>query len=171
MSAIHFDDHPEFTPNLTPRQIFEQGAFGGTYYRSIHSRVTGLDYDDQQWREFPFLQDLDPKLLNQPCTAFNVNINKYKAKSGTTLEYWEEKGWIVAQDPYGWVQWYCRFYMGRRSEDDERQIKRWLNFAGPTGRFRKQLENAVAAAGTTLDDPSIKPVVRQGLHQWAFELA
>lgn len=168
--AIYFPDHPEFQPNLTPRQIFEQGAFGGTYFRAIHSQITGKDYDNLQWQEFPFLRDLDPKLLNKSMSEFDVNINKYGVKSGTTLQYWEEKGWIVEQDPYGWVQWYCRFWMGRRSDDDARQIKRWLNFAGPNGRFRKQLQNAVNAAGTTNFDSSIKPVVRQGLHQWAFEL-
>ena len=47
------------------------------------------------------------------------------------------------QDPYGWVQWYCRFYKGRRIPDDERQIKRWLAFAGPKGRFKKRLINMI----------------------------
>jgi len=38
------------------------------------------------------------------------------------LQAWETSGWIVQQDPFGWFQWYCRFYVGRRSLDDDRQI-------------------------------------------------
>ena len=45
--TVIFADHPEFTPNLSPREIFEQGAFGGTYWRKIHSGVTNQDYQDQ----------------------------------------------------------------------------------------------------------------------------
>ena len=29
---IHFDDYPDFTPNLTPEKIFRLGSFGGTYW-------------------------------------------------------------------------------------------------------------------------------------------
>ncbi len=35
-----FKDHPEFIPNLTPRQIFKMGSFGGTYFRPIYSSIT-----------------------------------------------------------------------------------------------------------------------------------
>ena len=37
---IKFDDYPDFTPNLTPRQIFLLGSFGGTYWRPIYSQIT-----------------------------------------------------------------------------------------------------------------------------------
>lgn len=93
----------------------------------------------------------------------NIRLNKYKVHSGTTLEDWENSGWIQAQDPYGWVQWYCEFYSGRRSEDDKRQIQRWLNFAGPKGRFKKRLISMIKDRGTTYDDASVSPVIRQGL--------
>ena len=124
MKYVTFSDHPEFTPNLTPREIFLLGSFGGTYWRPIFSSVTGKSYMDQ-WKEFPFLIDIDPNLMSLPWSKYDKDINRFKVKVGTTLEYWEKKGWIHPQDPYGWVQWYCRFYMGRRSLDDERQIKRW----------------------------------------------
>lgn len=169
--TIVFADRPEFTPNLTPRQIFEQGAFGGSYWRKLHSAVTKLVYENM-WVEIPDLQLMvmnDPtkrQLLDSPVQ--NSMVNKYGVKAGSDLEEWESKGWIVAQDPYGWVQWYCRFYYGRRSPDDARQIDRWLKFAGPRGRFRRNLINQVVNRHTTYDDRSVSPVIRQGLHQWAY---
>ena len=57
---------------------------------------------------------------------------------------WEEKGWIDAQDPYGWFQWYCRFFVGRRTTDDARQIGRGMGVMGPKGRFRNQLIGKIA---------------------------
>lgn len=34
---LKFEDYPEFKPNLTPRQMFLLGAFGGNYWRDIKS--------------------------------------------------------------------------------------------------------------------------------------
>ena len=39
-----FNDHPEFTPNLSPFEVIKQGGFGGTYYRPIFSGVTKKEY-------------------------------------------------------------------------------------------------------------------------------
>ena len=83
---------------------------------------------------------------------------------------WESKGWMREQDPYGWVQWYCRFFKGRRSPDDERQIGRWKSFAGPKGRFRIQLMNRIISKEGTHDDEGISPVIRQSLQHWAYRL-
>lgn len=101
--------------------------------------------------------------------------------SGTSLGYWEKQGWINFIDPYGWVQWYCRFYNGRRSPDDTRQIDRWDKIAGEkSGRWRKNLQNKITKVAKTakldkndprvLNDYSISPVIRQLLLQWAFAL-
>jgi hypothetical protein len=183
--TIVFSDHPEFTPNLTPRQIFRLGSFGGTYWRNIFSGVNSRDYSDQHL-EFSAYRTTDFDENGKPydCTWWegipaemlsssdcNLARNKYKVHSGTSLAYWESKGWINAQDPYGWVQWYCRFYSGRRSADDERQIARWLAFAGPMGRFRKRLETMCKRAGKKKTDSSVSPVIRQGLQHWGFILS
>ncbi len=162
--TIIFPDHPEFTPNLTPYEMFAQGAFGGTYWRPIKSGVTKKSYSGMHKKYF---DDIPEELLCS--TVCDPHKNKYGVVSGTSLRYWESKGWIKAQDPYGWVQWYCEFYYGRRSEDDERQISRWLAFAGPgRGRFRQRLIGMIKAAKKSYDDPTVSPVIRQGLHQWAF---
>lgn len=169
---IFFSDHPEFNPNKTPKEMFQSGVFGGTYFRPIHSSITGKDYKDQHL-EFPksWWTGLNIKkyVTSSSC---DISINKYGAKSGMSLDYWEKKKWIVAQDPYGWVQWYCRFYQGRRSSDDDRQIKRWIGVAGKNGRFMRWLVTDILKKGgkTHINDISISPAKRQGLLQWAYEI-
>ena len=37
-------DYPEFQPNLTPREIFTRGSFGGGYWRPINSGVLKKNY-------------------------------------------------------------------------------------------------------------------------------
>ena len=77
---------------------------------------------------------------------------------------------IFLQDPYGWFQWYCRFYQGRRTEDDERQIGRWKRCAGETGRWKNNLISKIAKAGCAWDNYGVSPVVRQTLQHWAYQL-
>ena len=45
--------------------------------------------------------------------TYNAEVNRYKVKCGASLESWQQSGWIKSQDPYGWFQWYCRFYQVR----------------------------------------------------------
>ena len=100
-----------FKPNKTPIEIIKEGAFGGTYFRDIYSNINGKWYQNS-WKEF------DKKLY--ASSYYDINVNKYKVKCSTLLRFWENKGWIHKQDPYGWFQWYCRYYLGRRSSDDDR---------------------------------------------------
>ena len=98
-------------------------------------------------------------------------LNKYKKKAGLSLKEWHDFGWIHKQDPYGWIQWYCEFYDGRRSPDDNRQINRWIKFAGETqGRWNKNLMNKIIKSDTTFDDFTISPIIRQSLQHWAYQL-
>ena len=39
-TEIQFTDSKDFRPNLTPREIFSLGSFGGTYWRPIYSSIT-----------------------------------------------------------------------------------------------------------------------------------
>ena len=116
---------------MTPRQIFKLGSFGGTYWRPINSSVTGKSYKNVH-KKYPksWWKGIKDECLTKPWKNYDIKINKYGVKVGTTLEYWQDKNWISETHPYGWMQWYCDFYNGERSEDDERQIKRWKNTAG-----------------------------------------
>ena len=170
---IFFSDYPEFRPNLTPREMFKLGSFGGTYWRPIKSKF----YDNElknQHKKYPksWWKDIPDDHLTRPFDKYDVKINKYGKKVGTTLPFWEKKGWMREQDPYGWVQWYCEFYLGRRSKDDVRQIDRWKKLAGPNGRFRKWLVTQVLKKGTKKDwnNHSISPAIRQTLQHWAYKL-
>jgi len=161
-----FKDFPDFTPNLKPFEVLEMGSFGGTYFRPIFSSITKEYYVDV-WKELPdfWFENLPDNYFKSE--VYDENINKYKVKCGSDLSIWENSGWINPQDPYGWFQWYCRFYCGRRTPDDDRQIKRWLHLAGPKGRMRKRFLNL--ANENTYFDPTFMPAVRQSLIHWAFE--
>ena len=103
----HF--HPDFKPQLTPKQMLELGVFGGRYMTDCAKEFPADWFDDAKLCH----EQHDPKL-----NFFGVNASQ-------PLSVWREKGWIYEEDPRGWFQWYCRYYMGRRCPDDERQIKRW----------------------------------------------
>jgi len=167
-----FDDVPDFRPNRTPKEVLQAGSFGGTYFRPIYSSVTKKNYGPEVYKELPedWLKGLNIK-TQVASPNYDVNKNKFKVKCGGSLEMWETSGWMVEQDPYGWFQWYCRFFQGRRSDDDERQIGRWQRCAGVKGRWRNNLVTKVFhSKAQRFDDPAISPVVRQTLLHWAYEL-
>lgn len=166
-----FSDYPEFRPNLSPREIFKLGSFGGTYWRPIYSSITKKEYKNV-YNKFPksWFKGISEDWLSRDWNNYDRNINKYKIKVGTTLGFWEHKHWINHYDPYGWVQWYCNFFMGRRCPDDDRQIKRWLQTAGPNSRFRIWLCNQIKKNKKKYNDYSTSPAIRQTLQHWAYQL-
>lgn len=101
---------------------------------------------------------------------YDVGKNKYGVKCGGDLHMWESSGWMSKEDPYGWFQWYCRFYLGRRTDDDARQVGRGNRCFGPTGRWRISLCNKINRAGRSFDDVTVSPVVRQTLQHWGYRL-
>jgi hypothetical protein len=103
----HF--HPEFEPDLSPKEMLAMGIFGGKYMTDCASEFPS------DWFEHA---KLSPEGSNPKLNYFGVGASK-------SLAYWREKGWIYHEDPRGWFQWYCRYYLGRRCIDDDRQIKRW----------------------------------------------
>lgn len=101
---------PEFTPELSPKQMLALGVFGGKYMTDCK-------------REFP--RDWFARAKLSPRKK-NPTLNYFGVDASQPLSVWRKKGWIHPQDPRGWFQWYCRYYMGRRlPAEDARQIKRW----------------------------------------------
>ena len=169
--CYYFSDYPEFKPNLSPKQMFNMGSFGGTYWRPIYSSVTNKNYKDMH-KKYPasWWKGLNDKHLTNE--KYDKKINKYNVKVGTSLEFWEDKGWIKESHPYGWVHWYCDFFMGKRCEDDERQIKRWQALASTKGRFMRFLVTQIMKKGTKKDwdNKDISPKIRQVLQHWGYKL-
>lgn len=171
-----FQDHPEFRPNLTPEEVIRRGSFGGTYFRPISSSVTGQSYTSEEaMHGLPakWFKGLD---VGRMVTSkeYNDDVNTYKVSCGQGLREWEASGWISSYDPYGWFQWYCRFYLGRRCPDDERQIKRGLGVMGDKGRWKRFLINKCLQSQLPLEEAlanrDISPKVRQLLQHWGYEV-
>ena len=166
--SIFFADYPEFRPNISPREMFVLGSFGGTYWRPIYSKITKKHYKNVHKKYKSWWKNIPESHLSSP--NYNKDINKYKCKVGTSLEFWEGKHWITPYNPYGWVHWYCDFYRGRRCPDDERQIKRWLGMAGPKGRFMRFLVTQILKKRGNYKDETISPKIRQVLQHWGYKL-
>ena len=167
----YFKDYPEFTPNISPEEMFRYGSFGGTYWRPIKSKFfkgelknKHLKYPKSWWDKIP------DNHMTLPFNKYDETVNKYGVKVGSTLEDWEKKDWIVKIHPYGWVQWYCDFFIGERGPDDERQIKRWQEIAGENGRFRKFLITIIQNSKGKWNDHNISKKIRQTLLHWGYEL-
>jgi len=136
--------HPDFQPQLTPGQMLELGVFGGKYMTDCAA-------------EFP--QSWFAKAKLSP-NGHDASLNFFCVTASKPLAYWQQKGWIASIDPRGWFQWHCRYYMGRRSPDDERQIKRWKAMRRHVAQLRKNCEPW---------DHSCRPKQRQALLQWAYD--
>jgi hypothetical protein len=137
--------HPEFRPELTPIQMLRLGVFGGRYMTDTR-------------KEFPASwfrgAKLSPKISDPALNYFGVDASQ-------SLAEWRRKGWIHPDDPRGWFQWYCRYYMGRRMpEEDRRQIKRWKAIR----RHLAQIRN-----NCTEGDFTCRRRQRQALLHWAYD--
>ncbi|HYL26883.1 MAG TPA: hypothetical protein VEW74_03550 [Candidatus Nitrosotalea sp.] len=134
----------DFAPQLTPKEMLQLGVFGGRYMTDCRA-------------EFPASWFARAKLSPQ---CHDPRLNYFGVNASQPLSEWRRKGWIHPQDPRGWFQWYCRYYMGRRSEDDARQIGRWRAMARHAAQIR-----AHCAPG----DLDCRRRQRQALLHWAYD--
>jgi hypothetical protein len=134
----------EFTPELTPKQMLRLGVFGGRYMTDCRA-------------EFP--KDWFRGARLSPGHR-DARLNYFRVHASQSLAVWRRNGWIRPQDPRGWFQWYCRYYMGRRSRDDRRQIRRWRAIRRHVAALRKNCEPR---------DLSCRRRQRQALLHWAYD--
>ncbi len=135
---------PDFSPELTPAQMLELGVFGGKYMTDCRA-------------EFPKRWFVRAKLARG---RRDDSLNFFGVAASQPLAEWRRKGWVSGQDPRGWFQWYCRYYMGRRSPDDARQIRRWRAIRRHVAQVRNACERG---------DLECRRRQRQALLHWAYD--
>ena len=137
--------YPDFRPDLTPEEMLVLGVFGGKYMTDCRD-------------EFPKSWFAHAKLSPE---GYDVDLNFFHVRASQSLSVWRAKGWIFPDDPRGWFQWYCRYYMGRRLKgEDERQIKRWRAI----NRHIAQVVHNCRPG-----DVGCRPRQRQVLLHWAYD--
>ena len=154
----------DFGTNKTPTEIINEGVFGKTYFRDTYSGVNNK-WCKNNWKEFDVLENIDKKYYISDY--YDVRLHKYIVKCGTSLRFWENKGWINKIDTYGWFQWNFIYYLGRRSKDDKRRVNRWKRIVS---RFKSKLIEMIKNAGIKYDDYSISPKIRQILLHWGYDV-
>lgn len=137
-----FKDHPEFITSYTPIEMFQKGIFGNSYFKR---KTNGIPNE--------FKEELK-KIGYKNLIQSDRRLNFYKVDSGNSLEWWIKRNLINDEDPNGWVEWYIKFFYGRRHKDDERQIKRYNSF------IRRHM-------GMIKNYPNSKKT-KQNLLQWAW---
>ena len=133
-----------FEPELTPPGMLALGVFCGKYMTDCRG-------------EFPASWFARARLAEG---AADCSLNHFGVAAGQPLAVWRAKGWIHPDDPRGWFQWYCRYYSGRRMDDDARQIARWRAFRRHVTQITRNCEPG---------DPFCRPRQRQALLQWAYD--
>ena len=141
---------PLFRPDLTPHEMLKIGIFGGAYFIGVDN---GIPKDlPREWFKGVELS---------PDNTKHKQYNYFKVDASQSLKVWQEKGWIHKDDPHGWFQWYCRYYLGRRiPKEDKRQIARWWAMRRHITQIKKSCE-----AG----DTTCRPRQRQAVLHWAYD--
>ena len=135
---------PAFKPELTPKEMLRLGVFGGKYLTDCRA-------------EFPTSWFAGARLCAE---RHDGRLNCFGVNASQSLAVWRRSGWIHRQDPRGWFQWYCRYYMGRRSADDVRQIRRWRAITRHVAAIRNHCERG---------DLECRRKQRQAVLHWAYD--
>ena len=136
---------PQFKPDLTPKEMLRLGIFCGKYMTDCR-------------KEFPASWFARAKLSPK---GRDCSLNYFGVDASQPLSEWRKKGWIHPEDPRGWFQWYCRYYLGRRMpEEDARQIKRWKAMRRHIAQIKRSCEPG---------DLTARPRQRQALLHWAYD--
>lgn len=137
----------DFKPQLTPKEMMKVGIMGGAYFSK------------DALKEFPKEWYKDAKLSSDEKQY--VELNFFEVKASQSRTQWQKKGWIYKDDPRGWIQWYFRYYLGRRLPvEDQRQIKRWKAYARHASQVVKNCKTK---------DFVCRPRQRQSLLHWTYD--
>lgn len=137
--------HSDFKPDLTPKEMLLLGVFGGKYM---------TDCKDEFPKDWFKKAKLCPEKHDPKLNYFGVNASQ-------PLSVWRKKGWIHKDDPRGWFQWYCRYYMGRRiDKEDQKQIKRWRAIARHIAQIKKNC---------MIGQSSCRRKQKQAVLHWAYD--
>ena len=132
-------------PELTPKEMLALGVFCGKYMTDCIN-------------EFPATWFARAKLSS---AGRDSSLNYFGVDASQPLSVWRDNGWVHPDDPRGWFQWYCRYYMGRRTpQEDARQIKRWKAIRRHVAQIKQHCEPG---------DPLCRPRQRQALLHWAYD--
>ncbi len=136
---------PEFMPDLAPAEMLALGVFAGKYMTDCRAEFPAAWFRRAKLAE----GRRDPKL------------NYFGVDASQPLSVWRANGWIHPDDPRGWFQWYCRYWMGRRlPHEDRRQIKRWKAIRRHVAQVKKNCEP---------HDFNCHRRQRQALLHWAYD--
>ncbi len=141
---------PNFTPDLTPKQMLALGVFGGLYLADCQKEYP------KEWFIKACMTYADVTIEEN----HNKELNFFGVNASQPLRVWQKKRWIHPQDPRGWFQWYCRYYRGRRTDDDARQIKRWKAMGRHIAQIKKNCHPG---------DLSCHRRQRQAILHWAID--
>ena len=134
-----------FKPELSPAEMLRLGVFGGKYMTDCR-------------REFPKSWFARAKLS---LKRRDPSLNFFGVNASQPRSMWRRKGWLHPDDPRGWFQWYCRYYMGRRiPEEDARQIRRWKQIKRHVAQVRRHCDKG---------DLTCRKRQRQALLHWAYD--
>ncbi len=133
-----------FEPELTPAEMLHLGVFGGKYMTDCRAEFPGSWFERAR---------LSP-------AGKDPSLNHFGVDASQPLSVWRAKGWIHPDDPRGWFQWYCRYFQGRRMEDDARQVSRWRAMRRHIAQIRRACDPG---------DPFCRPRQRQALLHWAYD--
>jgi hypothetical protein len=135
----------DFRPDLTPKEMLALGVFGGKYMTDCQE-------------EFPRVWFTKAKLSPEKK---DTSLNYFEVDASMSLSQWQKRGWLYKDDPRGWFQWYCRYYLGRRiPKEDARQIKRWKQMRRHVGQIKNNCREG---------DVFCRTRQRQALLHWAYD--
>jgi hypothetical protein len=96
----------DFMPNVSPAEVLQGGAFGGTYFRAIHSAVTNQSYTSANVLATSvhptWIANVSADWLTSD--TYNAKLNKFKVKCGGSLGMWEVSGFCELRD-CGTLSW------------------------------------------------------------------